>query len=235
MKSAAECRAVCVDPRRVHEIWPAVEDRIRRAMERLGFSDYRELERKVRRGSALLWLAWDGSTVQAAAVTELHVANGRKYCTIVACGGRHMKRWLSLLGVLETFAKAEGCSATLVIGRPGWRRVLAGYRHDKHRSRKGSALMGGTSSKETTQKSQTEPWAEAKPVLTGILGQLGNQLGNIGPSATENSGVSDPDAKRAGGKSVLSAHREARDGLFFRRSGPHRHGVGGLSTTTSTP
>jgi hypothetical protein len=46
--------------------------------------------------------------------------------------------------------------------------------------------MGGTSSKETTQKSQTEPWAEAKPVLTGILGQIGNQLGHVGLTDTEN-------------------------------------------------
>jgi hypothetical protein len=46
--------------------------------------------------------------------------------------------------------------------------------------------MGGTSSKETTQHSQTEPWAEAKPVLTGILEQIGNQLGHVGLTDTEN-------------------------------------------------
>jgi hypothetical protein len=127
-EGVAACRAVCVDPKRVAEIWPTVSQRIKSAMERVGFSDYREIERKVLRGGALLWLAWDGNAVHAAAVTELHLANGRKFCTIVACGGRHMKRWLALIRDLETFAKDEGCDATLIIGRPGWRRVLAGYR-----------------------------------------------------------------------------------------------------------
>ena len=43
--------------------------------------------------------------------------------------------------------------------------------------------MGGSSKKETTQTSQvTQPWAPAQPLLGGILGQLGGQLGNAGVS-----------------------------------------------------
>ena len=43
--------------------------------------------------------------------------------------------------------------------------------------------MGGSSKKETTQTSQvTQPWGPAQPLLGGILGQLGGQLGQVGVS-----------------------------------------------------
>lgn len=45
--------------------------------------------------------------------------------------------------------------------------------------------MGGKSSTEQTQQSQSEPWKPAQPVLQGILGQLQGQLGNTGLTANE--------------------------------------------------
>jgi hypothetical protein len=97
-------------------------------MARGGVSEYGDVERNVRDGSALLWLAWDGTRIHAAAVTELRSANGRKFCTIVACGGEQRRHWLHLLADLESFARAEGCATVLILGRPGWRRVLPDYR-----------------------------------------------------------------------------------------------------------
>ncbi len=92
----------------------------------------------------------DGARVQAAAVTELHRTEWRKVCVIVACGapsgclrasGRlrpfsrpaasraaDMRRWIGLIEKIEEFARAEGCSATRIMGRKGWARVLASYR-----------------------------------------------------------------------------------------------------------
>jgi hypothetical protein len=100
----------------------------------------------------------DGARVQAAAVTELHRTEWRKVCVIVACGapfgrsrasGRlralppssraaasqmaaspaaNMRRWIGLIEKIEEFARAEGCSATRIMGRKGWARVLAFYR-----------------------------------------------------------------------------------------------------------
>jgi hypothetical protein len=40
--------------------------------------------------------------------------------------------------------------------------------------------MPGSSSSTTQQQSQTQPWAPAQPLLTGILGQLSNNLPNTG-------------------------------------------------------
>ena len=122
------CRLVCVEPARVREIWPCVAELIRRAMARGGFSDFAEVERDLHGGRSLLWLVWDGEKICAAVVTELRRANGKKFCTIVACAGAERERWLPLIGELEAFAMAEGCSAMKIIGRCGWTRALPGYR-----------------------------------------------------------------------------------------------------------
>ena len=131
-----ECQAVCVDPARLHEAWPPVAPLIRRAVERGGLGDAGQLERDLHNGSALLWLAWDprsatepgGTRIEAAAVTQLDAANGRKFCTIAACGGRGLKRWRALIGALERFAREEGCTSMRIYGRRGWARVLPDYR-----------------------------------------------------------------------------------------------------------
>ncbi|WP_316227484.1 hypothetical protein [Bradyrhizobium sp. SZCCHNR3110] len=79
-------------------------------------------------GRQLLWLAWNGTTIEAAATTELAIANGTKTCLIVACSGTNRDRWLHLIEPIEAYAKAEGCSKMRIIGRKAWERVLNGYR-----------------------------------------------------------------------------------------------------------
>lgn len=46
--------------------------------------------------------------------------------------------------------------------------------------------MGGQSSTTQTQQSQSAPWQAAQPMLQGILGQLGTDLGNTGLTSAEN-------------------------------------------------
>lgn len=143
------CELICVEPARVHEIWPHVETLIRRAMER-GTSDYEALAQRVWRGEALLWIVWGpapaqlaawelapaeaggraagGERILAAVVTALSLANERKLCTIVACAGEHRAKWLHLLDEIETFARDEGCEAMVIVGRRGWERTLPQYR-----------------------------------------------------------------------------------------------------------
>lgn len=119
---------LCVPPDRAAEAWKLVGHLIARAMRRAGIGDAAPVHAAVMAGSSLLWLAWDGQEITAAAVTELTEARGRKVCTIVACGGNDRARWLHLIEGLEDFARAEGCKATRIIGRKGWSRVLPAYR-----------------------------------------------------------------------------------------------------------
>ncbi len=120
------CRLICVDPAQAAEFWPFVASLIERACKR-GLYDYAGAERSVLAGTALLWLAWNGE-IAAAATTELHKINGRKLCFIAALGGTNRGRWLHLIGGIEDFARAEGCEATVIMGRPGWKRVLPSYK-----------------------------------------------------------------------------------------------------------
>jgi hypothetical protein len=127
---------VCVPPAQAAAIWPHVRELIRAAMRRGGLSSFRPVEANVLAGDALLWLAWDGERIQAAAVTELHATEWRKACVIVACGGRGprsgsgagMTAWLPLLAGIETYARAAGCACVRIMGRKGWARALPTYR-----------------------------------------------------------------------------------------------------------
>ena len=48
-------------------------------------------------GRSLLWMAWNGRTVESAAATILINSETGKVCVITACGGSDMKRWLPLI------------------------------------------------------------------------------------------------------------------------------------------
>jgi hypothetical protein len=120
---------VCVDPKRVHEVWPHAKDKIRDAVERTDLASLDCIERDVLAGDQLLWLAWSGE-IAAAATSRLADNGSRKVCEIVACGGKDRDEWLPLIRQIEQYAKNEGCSATRIIGRVGWERVLDGYRRE---------------------------------------------------------------------------------------------------------
>jgi hypothetical protein len=122
------CHAFCAPPDHIDAFWPVVSPLIREAMKRGDIMDLDAVEIKVRTGQALLWIAWDGSDIQAAAVTEIFIANGQRFCTVVACGGSDRDRWLPLLGQLEDYASREQCTSALILGRPGWKRLLKSYR-----------------------------------------------------------------------------------------------------------
>ena len=119
---------ICVAPDRVHEFWPHVSDLIHRAIRRTNLSHSQDIDFDVLNGDGLLWIAWNGSAVEAAATTSLIETDVEKVCVLTACGGENIRRWLRLLGEIEDYAKAEGCSRVRIFGRKGWVRVLERYR-----------------------------------------------------------------------------------------------------------
>jgi hypothetical protein len=125
MRSTAE--PVCVDPKRVHEIWPHVRHLLKAACHRTELNAFADIEADILSGRSLLWLAWNGRAIEAAAATILINSDSAKVCVITVCGGRGMRRWLPLLGEIEAYAKREGCARVRIFGRKGWLRVLDGY------------------------------------------------------------------------------------------------------------
>jgi hypothetical protein len=117
-----------VAPKLVGGIWPLARDLIRSASLKTGRGSFEHTESEVLAGKQLLWLAADGSNIEAAATTQLVIQNGLKICVLVSCGGKDRKRWLPLLDGIEDYARKEGCDRMRLYGRKGWARVLNGYR-----------------------------------------------------------------------------------------------------------
>lgn len=118
---------ICIDPKQVREIWPCAAPLLRKATARTGLSAFSEIERNILDGDALLWIAWDGSAIGAAASTSLQQTDAGKVCVITACAGADMARWLPLIRAIEVYARDEGCGCVRIFGRRGWARVLEGY------------------------------------------------------------------------------------------------------------
>jgi len=120
----ADMAAVCVDPKRIGEVWPHFRERIERAITKVGLNKIEYVEKDVLAGRSLLWLAYDGLIVHAAAITQL--VGG--VCEIVACSGENLPLFLPLINDLEQFARDENCRAMQISGRKGWIRVLKNYK-----------------------------------------------------------------------------------------------------------
>jgi hypothetical protein len=128
MPSLAEL--VCVDPNRVHQIWPHVGLLLKAACRRTKLNAFADIEADILAGRSLLWLAWNGHAVESAAATILINSEIGKVCIMTVCGGRNMKRWLPLIGQIENYASDEGCNRVRIYGRKGWLRVLEGYEQE---------------------------------------------------------------------------------------------------------
>ncbi|MGY4159038.1 hypothetical protein ACVINW_004880 [Bradyrhizobium sp. USDA 4461] len=122
---------VCVPPWHVRTIWPHAIPLLRPACRRTTLNAFVDIETDILTGRGLLWLAWDGKAIAAAATTVLINSDIGKVCVITACGGTGMMRWLPLLEGIEAYAREEGCVRVRIYGRKGWLRVLDGYR-EKH-------------------------------------------------------------------------------------------------------
>ena len=115
---------VCADPAQVSGFWPHAKHLIKSAIENTGLSEFYSIEKDVLTGKQLLWLAWNGQAIEAAATTQLF----NSVCILTACGGYQRERWLHLFTRIEQYAKDEGCKIMRIYGRKGWERVLDGYR-----------------------------------------------------------------------------------------------------------
>ena len=120
---------MCCPPEMAGDLWPHVRPMVGQAPIKTDMGSLRELDTDVLSGRALLWIVHsDSNGIECAAVTRLDLTERSKVCTILACGGSHMRRWLHLLDGIEQYAKNEGCNGVRLYGRRGWKRALPEYR-----------------------------------------------------------------------------------------------------------
>jgi hypothetical protein len=124
----ASAELVCVNPAEVSKIWPHISHMIARAMDRGGMGRFEDVERDVLGNNSYLWLAMEGNSLLASAVTKVTTEKLYRLCTIVACCGHDWERWGMLIEGLERYARAEGCERIEICGRPGWLKRLPDYR-----------------------------------------------------------------------------------------------------------
>jgi hypothetical protein len=124
-------QVLCVDPARIEDIWPHVRDFIAAAFDNDRGDDCADdVHGDLLAKRALLWVAWDGGAITAAATTKLLRTARGLVCIITSCGGREMRRerWRAAIEPLETYARAEGCRVVRFEGRRGWKTVFPDYR-----------------------------------------------------------------------------------------------------------
>lgn len=81
---------------------------------------------------AQLWIAATEDELQAACVTEIYKRDNRAVCGIWLAGGKGVNNWLHFLPTIEEWAASQKCTAVVISEtRPGWRRLLDGYRTER--------------------------------------------------------------------------------------------------------
>jgi hypothetical protein len=79
-------------------------------------------------GKARLLLAEVDGAIAAAGIVSVGPVAGRTVCEILACAGTGMRSWLAGMADVEAWARFHGATSLRFAGRPGWSRVLPGYR-----------------------------------------------------------------------------------------------------------
>jgi hypothetical protein len=79
-------------------------------------------------GKARLLLARVDGLTTAAGVVSVGTAGGETVCEILACAGHRISSWLAGIAEVEAWARYHGATSLRFVGRPGWSRVLTGYR-----------------------------------------------------------------------------------------------------------
>lgn len=117
---------VCVAPDCVDRIWPFVQDILKKATDHCGDWTVEALKSALDNNRAQLWLHCEGTTVRAAAVSQILAVPRGKVCQVVACGGE-ADNWRDAIAPIEQFGKDEGCVSMRIEGRMGWSRVFRDY------------------------------------------------------------------------------------------------------------
>ena len=71
-----------------------------------------------------LWVYGEGSMIRAVAVTEIVRYPRRMVALVILCAGDSLAKWRGRVGLMEAWARKQGCVEIKAIGRIGWARAL---------------------------------------------------------------------------------------------------------------
>src|SRR5689334_6763445 len=71
MRCKGEAELVCIEPARIHDVWPHVRPLLEQACRRTALNAFAAFEADILAGRSLAWIAWNGNAIEAAAATTL--------------------------------------------------------------------------------------------------------------------------------------------------------------------
>lgn len=115
----------------VPRVWPFARPFVERALAEGGghfLAD--DVLAALERSEMQLWTLWREGRIAGALVTEIVRWPRRSVCRLVLAGAEDGLRgeWLPWRKTIEAWARAHGCAAIEIYGRPGWARLLPGAR-----------------------------------------------------------------------------------------------------------
>lgn len=119
-----------VEPHLASTIWPRVHDMIDSGYAASDDTMPEDIVERVRYARIVLWIAIDDTNgnIVAAMTTELVPMRSGLVCWMCQCGGDRMQDWSRFHTKIEEYARAEQCVKVILRGRPGWKKMLEGYR-----------------------------------------------------------------------------------------------------------
>jgi hypothetical protein len=121
-------KLACVDPKDIEKVWPLVADMIDAGYAAVDEITPPEMREWLSTGKGLLWVSIKDEKIVAVLTTSLTPKRSGLACRMVCCGGAEMDLWKSCQVQIEEYARAEGCVKVIADGRPGWARVLPGFK-----------------------------------------------------------------------------------------------------------
>ena len=122
---------VCVDPSGFANSGRMPARCCKTACYRTGLNAFADIEADILSGRSLLWIAWNGHTVESAAADRPDPFRDRQGLHHHCLRRQRHEALAAADRPDRILRKAEGCRRVRIFGRKGWLRVLAGF-EEKH-------------------------------------------------------------------------------------------------------
>lgn len=109
------------------KLWPSIRDKVEKACEYSGgIVTPLTIYKGILSNDMQLWVTDDMNMI---AVTQIsNYDDGSKYLTWVLLSGDNLKEYMSLKNIIDDWAVSHGCQGDELLGRPGWSKILNGYK-----------------------------------------------------------------------------------------------------------
>ena len=122
-------RFFSIKPTDVDAVRPWIEPFLVEFAQKTALVAPEDVLQQAKRADCQLWSYHDGKTLRCVIATTVNEGVKRKGCLVFICQGTNFLEIADgVIGELESWAKAIGCTHMEIVGRKGWAKVLPSYR-----------------------------------------------------------------------------------------------------------